>query len=146
MIVVAWFAGWFSGTSRDSMSATFVPLLFGLISLFVLRTSLRPVWSLVLVVAFLAFFMNGLDLGENVQSDFSIQKLLRDSRLQVRNDVYDEMVLLDAGIRSAGLGIESRNDILYGFALRIAMDTGLTDDEKAGSLRKFRDSLRAVTH
>jgi hypothetical protein len=141
-IVSAWFAGWFTGTSSTGMSPTIVPILFGIASaLFVFR-GIPGWWILVATIAICLSFMNGVDLGENVDQPLTVYDLLQETNTKVSGEIADELNQMLVVLNGLHMTNAQRNSILTGTAIRIIRDDTLTNKEIIEKLSAFTDRLK----
>lgn len=138
-----WVAGWFTGTSREPMSPTIVPLIFGLSSVLVVWRGVPAWFGCAATVVFCIAFIFGVDLGENIDQPVTVHELLRESKTTIDGPVFDALAEWMVVLCEKPLTNEQRTSIHYGTGLRIVRDAAMSDAEKVAALRDAAGRLLA---
>ncbi len=142
--LIGFYTGLFTGASQVSTTATVVPLLFGLLTALMLND---VNWiKLAAMTVFLFTFAHGHKLGQHIDEPLSVRQMLqaRGHLDSISNPLYNELLLLDAQMRSLGLEGSRHNAILYGVGATLVEDATISDTEKLEVLKRYRAELHEM--
>lgn len=142
VVFVSWYTGWFAGCSKTPIAASIVPLLFGLLTAFLL-TNLS--WHRAIAAPLIVFaFMVGYDFGENVGNPMTVEDVLEIENIDVSDLVFDELTLLDATLFKAELSRNRHDSILLQIGGRIAKEEGVPIEVQAERIKRLRTEIGSL--